>query len=267
MAGKDLGEDLIPAPRSRVILIGASNVTLGLPVIVDWALRLPGPVEILTAQGHGRSYCQQSYVLHRGLPSILECGLWETLASRPAAPNTFGVLTDLGNDLLYGVPVDRVLKSVEDVFQRLKQHSADITFVRPPLARILMLTERRYRVISQLMFPGCPVTWDEMQPRIQKLDQDAFALLEKDVARVVVPELDWYGIDPIHIRRSKRRLAWRSILGDWPVRDPADDHRPNWSFTQKLWRAAPAERTLWKRPTFQLQPALIFRGGSSLWMY
>ena len=44
------------------------------------------PLEIFAADGHGRSYGMASRVLGRELPGILECRLWETLASRPAAP-------------------------------------------------------------------------------------------------------------------------------------------------------------------------------------
>src|SRR5262245_41279757 len=64
----------------RVIILGASNVTMSFPLIVR-AIQssLPRPVDIFAAHGHGRSFCAWSYVLHRGLPSIMDCGIWRGL--------------------------------------------------------------------------------------------------------------------------------------------------------------------------------------------
>ncbi len=72
----------------RVVLIGASNVTKSLSVIIDIAHQLLGkPLDIFTALGLGRSYGLFSRILGRGLPSIRDCGLWDALqiGTSPAA--------------------------------------------------------------------------------------------------------------------------------------------------------------------------------------
>ena len=89
-------------PERRVVLLGASNLVAGLPRVVEAARSVwGGPLDILAAAGHGRSYGRSSRVLWRTLPGILSCGLWEDLARRPPA-STAALLTDVGNDILYG---------------------------------------------------------------------------------------------------------------------------------------------------------------------
>jgi hypothetical protein len=64
-------------PRSRAVVIGASNLTRGFTHLCELALsRGPAPVAVMGAIGHGRSYGMTSSVLGRQLPGILDCGLW-----------------------------------------------------------------------------------------------------------------------------------------------------------------------------------------------
>jgi len=78
-------EALTAAPVLRAVLLGASNLTLALPTLVDDLRRAAGgPVEVLAACGRGRSYGAWSHLLFvRHLPGITGCGLWR--AAREAA--------------------------------------------------------------------------------------------------------------------------------------------------------------------------------------
>src|SRR5947207_14876376 len=87
---------------SRVVALGASNLTRGLRIVVSTARQTWGPdIEIFGALGHGRSYGADSRVFVRRLPGILQSGLWRDLAARPPVP-TRALVTDVGNDILYG---------------------------------------------------------------------------------------------------------------------------------------------------------------------
>lgn len=252
----------------RLVILGASNVTLGLPLIIDAVRRsLTGPVDIFAAQGHGRSFCQWSYVLYRGLPSIMDSGLWSALDAQPAAEQTWGLVTDVGNDLLYGVPPQRVLAQVHDALQRLRSQGASLTVVRPPLERILMLSSWEYRITKKLLFPGPTIPWKEMAKLIVMLDQDLAELSAQLGARVLVPPLDWYGLDPIHIRRSRKCQAWQQILSTWPFAPPPLVRWPGARFSWQTWIRRPEERTLWKKVHRQSQPAWRLQGGTTLWLY
>ncbi len=96
--------------RPCVVLLGASNLTRGISTVVGMARGIVGePSEFLIAMGHGRSYGQRSSVLGRSLPGITQCGLWEAL--RHARGPTSALITDIGNDVIYGVPVETILRS------------------------------------------------------------------------------------------------------------------------------------------------------------
>src|SRR5438270_1664562 len=95
-------------PR-RVVLLGASNLTRGISTVVETAQAVWGsPLEVLAALGHGRSYGLRSRVFGRELPGITGCGLWGDVAARGPA-ETAALVTDIGNDLLYGASVPTIL--------------------------------------------------------------------------------------------------------------------------------------------------------------
>src|SRR3954465_11577323 len=100
-------------PTRRVILLGASNLTRSFPTVVATVRQTwPEPVEIMAAMGHGRSYGQDSSVLGRKISGIFPCALWQDLQNRRRLP-TSALVTDIGNDMLYGIPPNQILNWVE----------------------------------------------------------------------------------------------------------------------------------------------------------
>jgi hypothetical protein len=206
-------------PRSRAVLLGASNLRSSLPSILDrlrqWA---GGPVEALVACGHGRSYGAWSRFLGvRRLPGILECGLWREIGRRPPLP-TFTLVTDVGNDLVYGAGVERTAGWVEACLDRLAGPGHEITMTLLPLGRLERLSEWQVRLAVSLLFPGRPAPWPALLDQARELDGRLRRTGEERGVRLVEPEPAWYGIDPIHPRRSRRREVWaRAIPGPEPA--------------------------------------------------
>ncbi|GAG37532.1 unnamed protein product, partial [marine sediment metagenome] len=97
----------------------------------------------MAALGHGRSYGQTSCVLGRYLPGILECGLWRDLAQQPALP-TRALVTDIGNDLVYHVPVEQVTRWVAECLERLAPHCDEIAISQLPLESVRRVGKGRY---------------------------------------------------------------------------------------------------------------------------
>src|SRR5262245_404522 len=99
---------------TRIVALGASNLTRGFHTIVATARSMTGPdTEVVAALGHGRSYGMASRLLVRTLPGILQSGLWHQLEVLPAAP-TRALVTDVGNDVLYGMSADRIVTWVDE---------------------------------------------------------------------------------------------------------------------------------------------------------
>ncbi|MEM6454126.1 MAG: hypothetical protein AAF772_03440 [Acidobacteriota bacterium] len=208
---------------ARVVLLGASNLAMSLPhalaalaarVEMSPAAETAEPVHVLCANGHGRSYGLGSTVLVRWLPGIVGCGLWDALerdaSTRPGA--TEAVLLDVGNDVPYGVPVATVLDWARTCLTRLAAVDARVTVVGLPIARVERLHPVALRVVHRALFPFSRVPPAELLPRARAIDAGLRDLAETFGARHRSLPLDWYGLDPIHVRPSARADAWRDWL-------------------------------------------------------
>jgi hypothetical protein len=209
---------------TRVVLLGASNVTLGFGTISRLIRAgFDGPLDLRCALGHGRSYGAWTTAGPRGLPAITRCGLWPSLAEDIAAP-TFALVTDVGNDLIYGSEPERIARWVEACLQRLSACNTRIVLTRLPIARIERLSALRYHATRMSFFPfRKAIGWPEMLDRVRELDASLGLLANRYGASLVEQPLDWYGFDPIHIRWKQRPRAWTEILSHWPgYRRPTD---------------------------------------------
>lgn len=254
----------------RVILLGASNLTLAFPLLIN-SLRatLPGHLDILAADGHGRSFGAHSQVLGRGLPGIKNCGLWSTLEGLPASRNRpLALMTDIGNDLLYGADVEAIVGWLESSLQRLTAIGAQIVMTRLPTESADRLTSASFLVARTLMFPTSRITWEQVKTRVVELDLAVQALGARYGAAVVDLPGEWYGIDPIHIRRRLRWPAWKIILDHWSdlpegMRLEDDSILGAW----RMWTLRPAERWLLGWRQLKAQPSSVGIPQTTLWLY
>ena len=215
-----------PVPESslqrRVVLVGASNVARGIATAVASIRQHLGTrLDILIACGHGRSYGLTSSMLGRSLPGIAECGLWNALRQRPVLP-TFALLTDIGNDLLYNVPVPRIAGWVEICLQRLSAINTRIILTELPLANLTTLPLWRFRLLRTLFFPGRNRAFADVVSDAKALNERIQNMAQRYAARLLKPHENWYGFDPIHIEMQQWPQAWRTLTAAW-ASDGASD--------------------------------------------
>jgi hypothetical protein len=198
----------------RIVALGASNLVRGLPTVVAEARAAWGPsVEVLAALGHGRSYGGRSAFLGRALPGILECGIWQELERRPDVP-TRALITDVGNDILYGRPPAQVLDWVSEAADRLLRFTPDIVLAGLPLASISRLSNAKYLAFRSLLFPRSRMPLARAQDAAERIAAGLPAIAAARGLRLQNLREEWYGFDPIHIRSSHWQGAWREILGN-----------------------------------------------------
>lgn len=253
----------------RVILLGASNLTLGFPLIVRALRAALGPIDLLAAHGHGRSYGMGSRVIWRGLPSIRSCRLWDELSTRPDGDlPPLALITDVGNDIVYGASVDQILGWVESCLVRLAEHHARITVATLPMGSVRRLGWVRYKLTKSFFFPGRGPAWHSMRQLAADLDDGLQRLANSHGAAIIVPSDEWYGFDPIHIARSKQKEAWCRILGGWTdLQRERVDRNERMIGALRLWRLRPASRTIWGRRQETAQPALRLPDGTTVSLY
>ena len=204
------------ASRPLAVLLGASNLRRGLvPAVEEVRRRLGAEAQVLAALGHGRSYAQPATFIVRTMPGILECGLWPALERLPRRGSTLhALLTDVGNDLVYGAESGQIAAWVNACLTRLPE-DARVTLVLPPLASLRTLGPRRFAFFRRLFFPGRRLDLGHLLSEAERLAEGLRDLGRERGAAVVEPQAAWYGLDPIHVRRRATPGAWRALLGSW----------------------------------------------------
>jgi hypothetical protein len=251
----------MPRDIARVVAVGASNLTRGFQAVVSTARSAWGPdVEIVAALGHGRSYGTASHFLIRRLPGILDSGLWQRLECGPAVP-TRALVTDVGNDIVYGFPAEQILAWVGDALTRLAQVSDDVVLTDLPMEGIRRLSPWKFRTLRQLLFPSCRLSFQELVATAERVNAGLDQLASAHGARLVRLRPTWYGFDPIHIRPSLWRPAWQEILG---VACPIVRSRTE---ALRLYALRPEREWLCGVERRTPQPGTRLRNGARVWLY
>jgi hypothetical protein len=254
----------VSADVGRVVALGASNLTRGFPTVVSTARGAWGPdVEVLAALGHGRSYGAHSQFVFRTLPGILESGLWSALDSRPQVP-TRALITDVGNDILYGFSAEQTLAWIEEALRRLRRVTDDIVLTDLPLASIRRLSSLRFLAFRSVLVPSCRLSLAQVLDRAERLNAGLGRLSASSEVRLVPLDPRWYGLDPIHVRPSLWREAWQQILGAHPR---ASSNGVSMLEKTRLYLMPPERRWLFGREQFTPQSGEALRSGGQVWLY
>jgi hypothetical protein len=256
--------DYPAADIGRVVALGASNLTRGFHSIVSAARSTWGSeIQVLAALGHGRSYGADSSVAFRTLPGILQSGLWRRLESLPQVP-TRALVTDVGNDILYGYPAEQILEWIDQVLFRLQRTTNDIILAGLPLASMRRLSPAKFLIFRSILFPRCRLSLSGVLAIAERIDNGLVQLASARSVRYFKLNPSWYGFDPIHIRPSLWRSAWQEILQV----DPGKREESNWVIDGiRLYLKAPERRRLFGIEQFTPQPGVMLPKGGRIWLY
>jgi hypothetical protein len=254
------------AMAERFVVLGASNVSRGLTRLAAMiGARSAGPADLFVAAGHGRGYGVTTRVAWRRLPAILASGLWRALdrqqAERPAA-----LVTDVGNELLYGLGVTAVATAVRESVKRLCDRGGRVAITGLPLASIERVGGIRYRLMRTVYVPGCLLSLAAIKDASRWLDDELRAIAADTGSTFLEQPGAWYGVDAIHVRRPRLDDLWRLAGDAWGL--PPARHRPPASLVDwaRLGSHAAEVRSLAGRTLLTPQPA-IDRGGLRVWMF
>ena len=254
--------------RPVVVAIGASNLSRGLPWLTSTVRAAAGPADFLVAAGHGRSYGANSRVAWRRLPSILRSGLWRALDRlEPAAARpVYAVVTDIGNDLLYGFTAEQTAGWVRECAARLAERGCRIAVTALPLASVARAGAIRYRLLKTVYVPGCRLSLGELQAAAERLDEAVRGIAADCGAAVIEQPGEWYGFDSIHVRRRRLAALWAEACCRWglPHAGPARVPLGEWA---RIGSRAAEVRSLGGLTRFTPQPVARWPDGGSLSLY
>lgn len=254
----------------RIILLGASNLQMGMPVLLENLGRQFAAdrdrLEIWTAAGHGRSYGRWSQAFFRELPGIVDCRLWEDLRASTVVPDrTYSLVTDIGNDILFGVEPLQIVAWVRKTFEHLSGQNAQIVATGLPLASVRLMPLWKFRLMRRILFPKSQLSLPETLSRAEELHDRITDLTREFNVPLVEANVCWYGFDPIHIRRRSRLAAWQRVLSSWGTfPEDISFSKARRATTLQVLEAAPYEQRWFGRTKIVPQPSVAPRAESGL---
>lgn len=268
----DFNNSIENHPLSQpVILLGASNLTRDFPLILRLLKNsVKMPCDIYAAMGHGRSYGLWSRLLYRALPGITKCEIWDALPKdQSESLQPLAIITDIGNDLIYGQSTDAIFGWVESCIQQLKQVNARITITLLPEASLSQLSPFRFELTRRFFFPKNPATLTDLKQKVQNLNERLAELAKvKQISVVEIPPAS-YGFDPIHYRYSQRSTLWKSILAEWELPESSNQSTQNhwYDFIYSYYHLKPATKRQWGKLHQNTQPAKTLVDGTRISVY
>jgi hypothetical protein len=225
------------------------------------------PIEIMVAMGHGRSYGQDSVVGGRKISGIFPCALWQDLQKRAKLPTT-ALVTDIGNDLLYGATPEVLLDWVTRCLDELALAGATTIVTQLPAGSIERLGERRFRLFRRLLFPRSTLTLADAKRLVVEINDRLVALGESRKIPIIPASPSWYGFDPIHFRRRAKRDAWSTLLSGWrSTSEPLTYPRSSIWMTAYLAALAPLSHSQFGIERRTKQPCGRFFDGTTISLY
>jgi hypothetical protein len=255
---------MMPAEIDRVVALGASNLTRGFATIVSSARSAWGArVEVMAALGHGRSYGARSQLVFRALPGILDSGLWQELEARPRVP-TRALITDVGNDILYGFSPEQTLAWVDEAIRRLAGMTSDIVVTDLPLISIHRLSRSKFLAFRSILVPSCRLSLDQVIDRAERVNNGLADIASAHGLGLFHLNPSWYDFDPVHIRPSLLHQAWQQILGTDSL---ASMNRMPMEECLRLYLIRLERRWMFGVEQFTPQSGIALPSGGHVWLY
>jgi hypothetical protein len=84
-----------------------------------------------------------------------------------------------------------------------------------PAESIERLGERRFELYRRLLFAGSKLTLADARRLVREINERLIQISNLRKISVIPASNEWYGFDPIHIRRRSERAAWSKLLAAW----------------------------------------------------
>ena len=221
-------ESLSLPPETPVVLmlLGASNLARGCFALERHLKRClhPRRVEVMIAAGPGRGYHAPGGLLHVVYPPIRSSPIFEAaIEMSQSGARVAALVTDIGNDIMYGVPEEVLIETLQQIFTRLQSLRAEIFYTTIPQIFETGVHPALFHVLRTVLFPRSRVSYDQTQRGVGRVNR-FLKEAAKDHLRLV-PDMDRFtGLDEIHYSVFRASHAWtymaERMLGPFAVSVP-----------------------------------------------
>jgi hypothetical protein len=195
------------------VLLGASNLARGYSALTRHISKNIPAGKFLNALGPGRSYCSRGGLLNLTYCPIGECSVLEL--AKVYAERGFRItvlLTDIGNDIIYGVPESSLTESLDTLIKKSIQMNAEVflTSIHVDVSKDIGKTS--FKLFKSIFYPKSPMTFDQADSAVKKMNHYlAEKSLKNERVHLVSGLGAFCGLDKIHYGLLKSHLAWSRV--------------------------------------------------------
>ena len=193
--------------------MGASNLARGYRALTHYLVSCLAPhrVEVFNAMGPGRGYCTWGGIFNIRYPSIGSSGILES-ARAHADPDckVVALITDIGNDIMYGIPANEIIACLDTLLQKLNTLGAEV-FVHPiPLDFSKDVSQRQFRILKYIFYPRSAIDYHKAEEAVSVIN-DFLRTRAKGRIRLLPSAKDFCGVDKIHYSIFRSHKAWSRV--------------------------------------------------------
>jgi hypothetical protein len=177
---------------------------------------------------------------------------------------TRALVTDVGNDILFGFSPEQTLAWVAEALRRLRRVTEDIVLTDLPLGSIRRLSRLKFLAFRSILVPSCRLSLPQVLERAERVNVGLAELSSAHGGKFFHLDPTWYGFDPIHVRPSLWRQAWQQILGAQPH---ASLNGVSTSGSLRLYLMRPERRWMFGLEQFTPQSGVASPSGGRVWLY
>jgi len=196
-----------------MVLLGASNLSRGCFALARHVkvCLYPRKVEVLVASGPGRGYCVSGGLLNVSYPSIQSSDIFNVAQrKRKSGYRVVALVTDIGNDIMYGESAGQVIETVQQIFGKLESMDAEIFYTTLPIAFEKGMNPIWFYILRSVLLPFSRVSRDKAVAEIIKVNQ--FLRQSSSKHCHLILDMDRYlGFDEIHYGWLRAHTAWYHV--------------------------------------------------------
>ena len=198
------------------LLLGASNLARGYSMLTQHLSECREKTEFLNALGPGRGFCARGGMFNLTYSPILASRVIESAEKKSKhAFRTAVLITDIGNDLMYGVSAETLIASLNAVIDRMHKWNANIFLTSIHVNLKKDVGPITFFLLRFLFYPGSKVTFEKVNLFVTKVNRylEEKARINERVHLITGMET-FAGLDKIHFSILKAHSAWSKVANE-----------------------------------------------------
>jgi hypothetical protein len=196
--------------------MGASNLARGYSMLTRHISSCfeKNKTEFLNALGPGRGFCARGGMFNFTYPPIQDCRILDT-AEKISCDTRVVLITDIGNDLMYGVSADTLIESLDGLIDRTLQWDAEVFMTSIHVNLKKDVSPNTFFILKSFFYPGSSITYEETDLFIIKVNGYLEEKAEQNKRVHLISGLGSFaGADKIHYSLLKTNSAWEKVTDE-----------------------------------------------------